>query len=98
MALTIYMDVHIPAAITDGLRRHGLDVLTSQDDQTTTADDDGRFRLQGVAPGEYRLYAWSTLDGAAYRNAEFMRKYDDRGVRVHVEGSGILTADVAILD
>jgi hypothetical protein len=40
VALTIYMDVHIPAAITDGLRRNGLDVLTSQQDQTRTADDE----------------------------------------------------------
>ena len=40
MALTIYMDVHIPAAITDGLRRNGLDVVTSQEDQTRTADDE----------------------------------------------------------
>ena len=40
MALTLYMDVHIPAAITDGLRRSGLDVLTSQEDQTRTASDD----------------------------------------------------------
>jgi hypothetical protein len=34
------MDVHIPAAITDGLCRNGLDVLTSQKDQTCTASDD----------------------------------------------------------
>ena len=40
MALTIYMDVHIPAAITDGLRRNGLDVVTSQEDQTRSADDE----------------------------------------------------------
>lgn len=40
MALTIYMDVHIPAAITDGLRRNGLDVLISQEDQTRTAGDE----------------------------------------------------------
>src|SRR6202022_3324855 len=32
VALTIYMDVHIPAAISDGLRRNGLDVVTSQED------------------------------------------------------------------
>ena len=37
MALALYMDVHIPAAITDGLRRVGLDVLTSQEDQTRMA-------------------------------------------------------------
>jgi hypothetical protein len=40
VALTIYMDVHIPAAITDGLQRNGVDVLTSQTDQTRTADDE----------------------------------------------------------
>lgn len=39
MAQAIYMDVHIPAAITTGLRRRGIDVLTSQDDGTTRFDD-----------------------------------------------------------
>ncbi|MBI2808549.1 MAG: DUF5615 family PIN-like protein [Planctomycetes bacterium] len=40
MALTFYMDVHIPAAVTDDLRRNGIDVLTGQEDQTRTADDE----------------------------------------------------------
>ncbi len=39
MAHAIYMDVHIPAAITAGLRRHGIDVLTSQEDGTTRFED-----------------------------------------------------------
>ena len=33
------MDVHIPAAISEGLRRHHLDVLISQDDGTREVDD-----------------------------------------------------------
>jgi hypothetical protein len=32
MPLPLYMDVHVPAAITSGLRRRGVDVLTSQED------------------------------------------------------------------
>jgi hypothetical protein len=32
MPLPVYMDVHVPAAITAGLRRRGIDVLTSQED------------------------------------------------------------------
>jgi predicted nuclease of predicted toxin-antitoxin system len=44
VALTLYMDVHIPAAITDGLRRNGLDILTSQEDQTWTASDEDLLR------------------------------------------------------
>ena len=36
----IYLDVHVPAAIRDGLRRRGVDVLTAQ--------EDGSDRLQDV--------------------------------------------------
>ena len=34
------MDVHVPSAVTEGLRRRGVDVLTSQDDGTREADDE----------------------------------------------------------
>lgn len=34
------MDVHVPLAITRGLRRRGVDVLTSQQDGTTEMPDD----------------------------------------------------------
>jgi predicted nuclease of predicted toxin-antitoxin system len=44
VALRYYMDVHIPAAITAGLRRRGIDVLTSQEDQTRRAADEALLR------------------------------------------------------
>ena len=34
------MDVHVPAAITTGLRRRGVDVLTAQTDDATRLPDD----------------------------------------------------------
>jgi predicted nuclease of predicted toxin-antitoxin system len=40
MTLPYYMDVHVPAAITEGLRRRAIDVLTSQEDGTRTSQDD----------------------------------------------------------
>jgi len=39
MPIGIYMDVHIPKAITNGLRLRGVDVLTAQEDETTTLSD-----------------------------------------------------------
>lgn len=39
MSLAFYMDVHVPEAITEGLREKGIDVLTSQEDETTTWTD-----------------------------------------------------------
>lgn len=40
MPLPIYMDVHVPFAITAGLRRRGVHVLTSQDDESILFPDD----------------------------------------------------------
>jgi len=37
---TLYVDVHVPASITSGLRLRGIDVLTSQEDQTTRFTDE----------------------------------------------------------
>ena len=39
-----YMDVHVPAAITEGLRRRGIDVLTSQEDGTRRLGDEALLR------------------------------------------------------
>ena len=39
MSLAIYMDVHVPAAITRGLRKRGIDVLTAQEDGTARLVD-----------------------------------------------------------
>lgn len=40
MAIALYMDVHIPQAITDQLRRRGVDVLTAFDDEYQELPDD----------------------------------------------------------
>lgn len=39
MSVNLYMDVHVPFAITAGLRLRGIDVLTAQEDGTTRLDD-----------------------------------------------------------
>ena len=39
MSVGLYMDVHVPAAITRGLLLRGVDVLTAQIDGTTELPD-----------------------------------------------------------
>jgi hypothetical protein len=39
MAVGLYMDVHVPRAVTNGLRLRGVDVLTAQEDNAQTFDD-----------------------------------------------------------
>jgi hypothetical protein len=39
VSASLYMDVHVHRAITDGLRSRGVDVLTAQQDGTTRWED-----------------------------------------------------------
>jgi len=40
MSVPLYMDHHVKAAVTDGLRKRGVDVLTCAEDGTDQSDDD----------------------------------------------------------
>lgn len=39
MALPFYMDVHVPASVTEGLRRRGIEVRTAQEDEAAEFSD-----------------------------------------------------------
>lgn len=40
MTLSLYMDQHVPAAVTRGLRRRGVDVLTTEEDHAADWEDE----------------------------------------------------------
>ena len=40
MPVAVYMDVHVPASISEGLRRKQIDVRTAQDDSAGRMSDD----------------------------------------------------------
>jgi predicted nuclease of predicted toxin-antitoxin system len=40
VTLRLYMDHHVPTAITEALRQRGVDVLTAEEDDTATLADD----------------------------------------------------------
>ena len=40
MTIALYMDVHVPQAITEQLRRRGIDILTAFEDGTEQLPDD----------------------------------------------------------
>ena len=66
--------------------------------RTSVADQNGVFNLRSVASGNYRLFAWREIDGGAYRNAEFMMKYDGQGTPVKVTSGAKLTVNTPIMD
>jgi hypothetical protein len=66
--------------------------------RTATTDKNGTFAVRGVVPGAYQIFAWSKLNGAAYKNAEFMAPYAARGMPVTVERNGKVVVEAQLLD
>lgn len=40
MSVALYMDTHVHSAVTEQMRRRGVDVLTAQDDDSDDLDDE----------------------------------------------------------
>jgi protocatechuate 3,4-dioxygenase beta subunit len=48
-------------------------------------DQNGRFTIQGLAPGNYLLYAWQNVDESVYRDPDFLKSQEANGFAVKVE-------------
>jgi hypothetical protein len=64
---------------------------------TATTDVSGRFTLRGVAPGDYKAFAWESIPSNAHVNAAFMAKHEDRGKPVHVNQQGTASVELPLI-
>jgi protocatechuate 3,4-dioxygenase beta subunit len=65
--------------------------------KTTATDPAGRFRLDRLPPGDYRVFAWEEVSDGAWQDPEFMRTYEERGTPIRVaEGATERVALVAM--
>ena len=47
-------------------------------------DENGRFQLQGIRPGKYRLYAWEEFENGAQFNPDVTGPFEARSVAIEV--------------
>ncbi|HYR92403.1 MAG TPA: carboxypeptidase-like regulatory domain-containing protein [Terriglobia bacterium] len=52
--------------------------------RTAIADDAGRITLTGIAPGNYKLFAWEALEQYAYYDPKVVESFAQQGTPVHV--------------
>jgi protocatechuate 3,4-dioxygenase beta subunit len=66
--------------------------------KSVATDASGQFNFRGVAPGEYKIFAWPaipySLRGQAYMNEEFLSRYEFRGVPVRVSAGATATVQL----
>jgi hypothetical protein len=55
---------------------------------STSTDADGSFRLNGVAPGKYKVLGWEDLEPGAYQDPEFVKTFEGEAQAVSLEENG----------
>jgi hypothetical protein len=50
----------------------------------TATDPSGRFRIDRVPPGDYRMFAWQEISDGSWQDPEFMQAQEPRGTPVRV--------------
>ena len=63
----------------------------------TRTDSLGRFRLFGIAPGDYKLFSWEQVEEGIWLDTDFLRPLESRGKPVRVNEGRIENVDVTVI-
>jgi len=56
-----------------------------------TTDQYGKFDLHGLAPGEYRIFAWDGIENNAWEDEDFLKPFEAQGTRIEVQDDDVTT-------
>ena len=65
--------------------------------RSIVSDQNGRFILSDLAPGDYKIFAWEALELSFTFDPDFIRQFEQQGKRVHIEKSRNDSVDVQVI-
>jgi hypothetical protein len=65
--------------------------------RTAIADQNGRFKVSGVPPGNYKVFAWEAIELYSWFDPEILARDDARSKAIRMEESSNLTIDVPVI-
>jgi Carboxypeptidase regulatory-like domain len=60
-------------------------------------DDKGRFTFRGIPPGDYRVYAWESIEQYDYFDPDLLSRYEQQGRFAHVTEMSQENIDVRLI-
>jgi hypothetical protein len=64
---------------------------------TVITDQNGRFVVSAIAPGDYKLFSWESIQEFAWFDAEVLARFESRGRGVHITENSNETIDLRII-
>jgi len=62
--------------------------------KTATTDQTGHYSIRGIPPGDYKLFAWETLESFGYFDPELLKQSESQGKAIHINESSKLSQDI----
>jgi beta-lactamase regulating signal transducer with metallopeptidase domain/5-hydroxyisourate hydrolase-like protein (transthyretin family) len=60
-------------------------------------DASGRFQIQDVVPGSYKVFAWDDVEAGAWTDPEFLNGFEARAQSVRIQSTSRETLDVMLI-
>ena len=78
--------------VPEEARRHRTELIKS-----ASTDQNGRFTLQGIAPGSYRLFAWEDIEPGAHQDPDFLRPFERDATVIEIKESSQHSVELEII-
>jgi hypothetical protein len=65
--------------------------------RNTTTDSNGKFTLRGIPPGNYKLFAWDSMEQFAWFDPDVLAKFESQGKPLQVTEASNQSIDMRIL-
>lgn len=65
--------------------------------KVTSTDNAGRFQVQGLGPGDYRVFAWENIERGTWVDSTFLRQQEERGTTIRIEEGKAQTVTLPII-
>ena len=72
--------------------------------KSTTTDQNGKFSMNGLTPGDYKVFSWDSVDeseeeyGADWFDHEWLKPYEAKSESVHLEESGQKSIHLTLIE
>ena len=66
--------------------------------RSETTDQNGKFLLRGLIPGDYRIFSWDSGDDFDWYDGEQLKPYEDKGVPVSVQEGDRKTVQLTAIE
>ena len=71
--------------------------------KSATTDQNGKFTIKGIAPGDYKLFSWDLNEGSEdsgsdWYDPEWLKLYETKGEAVHLDESDRKAVNLTLIE